>query len=108
MVTEKLFVNADLGAGSTSPGVPVELGRLGAQGYFGLDVDCDDVVTLVYKASSDSNTPGDVDDNVLATHVGGGKTCYAPAVGPYAKIWIYAVAPADAPVTGLTATLNIW
>ncbi len=109
MVPERIFTGLALAAGETSEGVLLNLGKIGAAGYFGLEVDCQDAVTISYKASGDDDTPGAVaEDEVLAEHAGGGKVCYAPAIGPYHKIWLYATAPGGSAVAGLNVTLNIW
>lgn len=108
MVTENLFVGLVLAAGVTSAGRLVDLGALGASGDFGLQVDCAAAVTVTYKAAASGAVPAAVSgDNILAAHDGSGSKMYWPAIPPYAKIWVYATAPAASGAT-VTATLNVW
>ncbi len=108
MVTEKLFVGLVLAAGETSAGRLVDLGALGASGYFGCQVDCSVAVTLTFEASAAGLVPLPVSgDNVLVAHDGSGSKMYCPEIPPYAKIWIYVTAPAASGAT-VSVTLNIW
>lgn len=109
MVDVKVFVDAALAAGETSDGVLVDLAGLGAAGYFGLEVSCDDPLTIWYEASAGDDAPGAIDgDDVLAAHPGGGKKMYAPVIGAYGNIWVYATAPSGAAVSGINVILNVW
>ncbi|NMW18042.1 MAG: hypothetical protein HKK66_03250 [Chlorobiaceae bacterium] len=108
MKTVVLFTSRVLEAGATSTGVLVDVNALGASGDFGLEVDSDAAVVISYKASAVLDTPAKVDGGgILLTHDGSGRKCYWPAIGPFAKIWIYATAPAGSAAT-VTATLNVY
>lgn len=107
MVTEVLFDEVVVAAGGTSSAVLVGLADLGASGDFGLEVDCDNPVTITYKASAENDTPGGTEDTI-ATHPGGGKKTYWPSIAPFAKVWFYAKAPAGGAGATVSATLNVW
>lgn len=108
LVIKKLFQGAHIDEGVTTPGIKVRLGQLNTHGVFGIEVDCQTAVTIWYKASADNATPGDVMQNVLVQHTGGGKKLYRVEILPLALIWVYATAPATAAVDDLKVTLNIW
>ena len=108
MVTQKLFTAISLGAGAVSQGVLVDLASLGASGDFGLEVDSTAAVVISYKASAGADSGAPVDGGgVLLTHDGSERKCYWPAIGPFAKIWIYVTTPAGSAAV-VSATLNVF
>ena len=108
MVEEVIFDEEVIAAGATSAGRLVEISDLGAAGDFGLEIDSDNPVTITYKASAKDDTPGAVEDDVLADHPGGGKRVYWPSIVPASRIWIYATAPAGGAGATVSGILNVW